>query len=131
VGSPVAGRLVNGRLTENSTATSTGSCSPRPCKNACKHFELDDDGAPYRAGLARALFVDDAGGSPGGKRTHLVDLMESAAACKAVYAGSIPTPASTTVYLGSHQWAVAQTHVDVARRTRPRGARIACSHLYL
>jgi hypothetical protein len=55
---------------------------------------LDDDGAPYRAGLARALFVDDAGGSPGGKRTHLIDLMESAAACKAVYAGSIPTPAS-------------------------------------
>ena len=34
------------------------------------------------------------GGKPGRKRTHLIDLYMSAAACKAVYAGSIPTPAS-------------------------------------
>jgi hypothetical protein len=32
---------------------------------------------------------------PGVKRTHLIDLFVSAAACRAVYAGSIPTPVST------------------------------------
>ena len=34
------------------------------------------------------------GVEPGVERLHLIDLTRSAAACKAVYAGSIPTPAS-------------------------------------
>jgi hypothetical protein len=71
---------------------------------------------------------DGPGVEPGVECLHLVDLKRSAAACKAVYAGSIPTSASITVYLRSHQWAVAQTRVGVAKRTRPRGARIACNH---
>ena len=40
---------------------------------------------------------DGPGVKPGVKRTHLIDLFVSAAACKAVYAGSIPTPASKYV----------------------------------
>jgi hypothetical protein len=40
---------------------------------------------------------DGPGVKPGVKRTHLIDLVGSAAACKAVYAGSIPTPASKYV----------------------------------
>jgi len=32
----------------------------------------------------------------GVKRAHLIDAKASAAACKAVYAGSIPTPASNS-----------------------------------
>ena len=38
------------------------------------------------------------GGKRGVKRTHLIDLFVSTAACKAVYAGSIPTPASIRLY---------------------------------
>jgi hypothetical protein len=38
---------------------------------------------------------------PGVKRTHLIHLLVSAAACKAVYAGSIPTPASKNQILSS------------------------------
>jgi hypothetical protein len=41
---------------------------------------------------------DGPGVKPGVKRTHLIDLVGSAAACKAVYAGSIPTPASKPRY---------------------------------
>jgi hypothetical protein len=45
--------------------------------------------------------VDIAGVKPGVKRKHLIDLFVGAAACKAVYAGSIPTPASQNQLLAS------------------------------
>ncbi len=55
-------------------------------------------GKPARRQPARRHFKDNdgmrrGGGKPGGKRTHLIDLYKSAAACKALHAGSIPTSA--------------------------------------
>jgi hypothetical protein len=47
---------------------------------------------------ASTCVVTGPGVKPDVKRTHLIDLFVSAAACKAVYAGSIPTPASKRRY---------------------------------
>ena len=45
--------------------------------------------------LLPGSFTLIAGVKPGVNHTHLLDLQKCEAACKAVYAGSIPTPAST------------------------------------
>jgi hypothetical protein len=50
---------------------------------------------------ASTFVVTGPGVKPGVKRAHLIDLSDSAAACKAVYAGSIPTPASKNQRLNS------------------------------
>ena len=43
---------------------------------------------------AQRVHQGGTGVKPGGKQRHLIDLIRSVAACKAVYAGPIPTPAS-------------------------------------
>jgi hypothetical protein len=60
--------------------------------------QLHSAGMTYASKHVRS---DGPGVKPGVKRTHLIDLLVSAAACKAVYAGSIPTPAAKTQQLNS------------------------------
>jgi hypothetical protein len=63
--------------------------------------------------------VTGPGVKPGGKRTHLIDLIRSAAACKAVYAGSIPTPASKNQLVAASYAQVESPRVAKSRNLTP------------
>ena len=62
---------------------------------------------------------DGPGVKPGGKCTHLFDLQERAAACKAVDAGSIPTSASRNQIFSSSYAQVEQPRVAKSRFLLP------------
>jgi hypothetical protein len=73
----------------------------------------ETDHGPFFAEASRMVSV-----KPGVKQTHLLDLQKGAAACKAVYAGSIPTPASIACAI-----AVTESSAAKHRSTTRKGPR--------
>jgi hypothetical protein len=75
--------------------------------------------------------VTGPGVKPGVERTHLIDLYDCAAACKAVYAGSIPTPASKNQILSSSYAHVESPRVVQELHLATREIDLATRHMGL